>query len=362
MHLEYYWKKKTIVAFLLSVMVTWIHTSSFEQYTLQLPYSAGFSELAVFLGNLFQYTVCRVAVPLFFILAGANLFRNYSRENYKEKMLSRVKSLVVPYLVWNTLVMLFYIATSYTFISEYFTARAKFELTFQNVLDSILFRKCNYVFWFMYDLIIYTALTPVFHFLTSRKWAGWVFAAAALALPLLKLPVFGWIGIQEDYLVYYVIGCVIGKYYFLWFTKKSAKNCSVAAGLVCLGCMAIQMLSRYILSVPETVMTLLVIVFAFSFWVFMDLVIPSVRVRTYMGFTMFIYAMHPDVSAIFAKLIYLIGPKKMWMAFPNFLLTAVLTVVSICVFAWLVRKVFPKGFAVLTGFRNPVSVREARSE
>lgn len=351
--MDYYWKKKTILSFVLSVMVTWIHTSAFEQYTLQLPYHAGMSEAVTVCGYFFQYTVCRVAVPLFFIMAGANFFRNYSRELYGKKLLSRARSLLVPYLVWNTLVMLFYIVTSYTAISRFFTGRERFVLSLSNVVEAVLFRKCNYVFWFMYDLIIYTILTPLFDLLTSRKWIGWLFTIGALFLPLLRLRAFDVIRIDESYLVFYAFGCMIGKHYFHIFTERANGSVRAVSAVACIACMTLQMLHKCgVLILPAVVMNALVLLFALAFWNVADAVVPAIRERTFMKSTMFIYALHPDVSAVIVKCIYLIGPEQMWMAFVNFGISAVLTVAVICVAAELLRRYLPKAYGVLAGFRQ----------
>ena len=350
--MDYYWKKKTILSFVLSVMVTWIHTSAFEQYTLQLPYQAGMSEAVTVCGYFFQYTVCRVAVPLFFIMAGANFFRNYRRELYGKKLRSRAKSLLIPYLVWNTLVMLFYIATSYTAISQFFTGRERFVLSLSNVVEAVLFRKCNYVFWFMYDLIIYTVLTPLFDLLTSRKWIGWLFTLGTLFLPILKLGIFDVIRIDESYLVFYAFGCMIGKHYFPVFTKRAERPVRAVSVLACAVCMTLQMLHKCgVIVLPGVAMNALVLLFALAFWNAADAVVPSVRERTFMKSTMFIYALHPDVSAVIVKIIYLLGPKQMWMAFVNFGISAVLTVAVICAAAELLRRYLPKTYGVLAGFR-----------
>ena len=99
-------------------------------------------------------------------------------------------------------------------------------------------------------------------------------------------------------------------------------------------------------------MNALVLLFALAFWNAADAVIPGIRERNFMKSTMFIYALHPDVSAVIVKCIYLLGPKKMWMAFVNFGISAVLTVAVICVAAELLRRYLPKAYGVLAGFRQ----------
>lgn len=52
-----------------------------------------------------------IAVPLFLIISGYLFYNNievFSRDVYKRKILSRIKSLLIPYLIWNTIAYLLY--------------------------------------------------------------------------------------------------------------------------------------------------------------------------------------------------------------------------------------------------------------
>jgi len=94
-----FWDKKTTISYVLAIMVFFIHGSSYGQYS----YGEDLTSSAVkILGNLFP-AIAQVAVPLFMIIAGALFFRNYEQAKYGQKIKKRVKTLLVPYLTWNTL-------------------------------------------------------------------------------------------------------------------------------------------------------------------------------------------------------------------------------------------------------------------
>ena len=59
-----------------------------------------------FLKLLVSQTLVKVAVPVFFIMSGYLFFANvekWSLKVYKAKILRRVKTLLIPYLIWNLL-------------------------------------------------------------------------------------------------------------------------------------------------------------------------------------------------------------------------------------------------------------------
>lgn len=72
---SYFGNKKILVTYVLSVLVFWIHISTFYNYG---PYPPALDFLIIF----FQSVASRAAVPLFFILSGALFYRNYTPIRY----------------------------------------------------------------------------------------------------------------------------------------------------------------------------------------------------------------------------------------------------------------------------------------
>lgn len=350
--IDYFWKKKTIVSFVLALLVIFIHTSSTSQYILQLPDSSA-KDIVILADHLWTDTLPRVAVPLFFVLSGATFFRDYHPGMYRAKLRARVRSLFIPYLIWNTLVMCFYLFCSYTPIHHFFLGRERFLLTPANIINAVLFYQCNYVFWFMYNLIVFVILTPVFDLLTSRKWLAHLFVAASMLLPFWASSVFDAVKLDAGSVVFYAIGCLVGKYYFAEFTSPAPRIAQFFCLALCALCMTLQMLNLYrIVPLPPILRRMLLIVFCIAFWKTMDLIAGRIAPKPYMNYAFFIYAMHPDIQSVFVKLIYLAGPKLLWMVFPNLILSYIATVAVIIAFATVLRKILPKVYSALSGGRG----------
>lgn len=127
------------------------------------------------LSNIMSDYICQIAVPLFFLLSGYLFFFNvssFSWDIYKSKLRRRVHSLLIPYLFWNSLILLFYIfiqtlfpgltsgvnkfITSYT-LSDWFHA-------YWDINGGPICLQ----FWFIRDLMVISLLTPILYFLINK--------------------------------------------------------------------------------------------------------------------------------------------------------------------------------------------------
>lgn len=128
----------------------------------ELPYFSKFSY--------FLYEELRFPVPLFFFISGFLFFYNikvYNKEIYKKKIKSRVKTLLIPYLVWNLA------AIAVTFLVQSFipdsmrgTAKSIVDFRISDWIASFLGGAFPYnqPLWFIRNLIVISLLTPLVYF------------------------------------------------------------------------------------------------------------------------------------------------------------------------------------------------------
>lgn len=141
------------------------------------------------IGNFVSQILPAIPVPLFFIISGYLYFCNlpidkgFNKEQYKDKTKKRIKSLLIPYLCWNLLVLVFYAITQqlttgtsvmakegYILISDYkiidyikaFTAIDSTGLPIDGPL------------WFIRDLFIMAVLSPLFYYGIKYLKYGWL--------------------------------------------------------------------------------------------------------------------------------------------------------------------------------------------
>lgn len=122
-----------------------------------------------------------IRVPIFFFIAGMLFFRNYTTPSsafYKKQWRKRVDSLLIPYVFWNSALILFYlIAQSTPLLNGLFSGRFT-QITaygWKDFLDAFgitTYRPVSFHFWFVRDLMFVSLLTPFIAF-SLRKAGLW---------------------------------------------------------------------------------------------------------------------------------------------------------------------------------------------
>ena len=124
--------------------------------------------------------------PLFFLVSGFLFFQKYdgSWATYKEKLSRRVKTLLIPFLIWNFATYLVYFAgesipaTKVYFATKYWPPIRSFTaLDYANAFFGFTVKfPMSYQFWFIRDLMVMVVLSPLIYLLLKRR-------AVAITLP-----------------------------------------------------------------------------------------------------------------------------------------------------------------------------------
>ncbi len=168
--------------------------------------------------NLISGGICRVAVPLFFFISGYLFFLGGGiKVDYKQKFKRRFFSLWVPYILWNTLYLLFFAIGQSLFPSllsgnnkliSNFTVINYLEV-YWNIIGGLF--PMNGPFWFLRDLIVVSLFAPIIHWCIKRT-------KGLIILLLLILWVFNigtvgtWGVIRIDGFLFFSIGAYLSIY------------------------------------------------------------------------------------------------------------------------------------------------------
>ncbi len=153
--------------------------------------------------------LARIAVPLFFFISGFLFFyrSEFTLASYKTKLKKRVRTLLVPYVFWNMVVLLLTLLTQ-MFLSSMTSGRTKLvsEYGCFDWLDVFwsnggIYPMC-YQFWFIRDLMVVVLCSPLVYALVRYGKA-----LAILALGVLWM--FGW--------WFNVVGISITAFFFFSF-------------------------------------------------------------------------------------------------------------------------------------------------
>ena len=344
--LDYFWQKKTLLSFFAVIFVIIIHNSTTAFYNLDQ------GSLAKFTNNFhdsFAYILGSIAVPLFFFLAGFTFFRNFKLKDYPRKIKSRFKSLLLPYLIWNTLALLFFIVVYFTPLKELISGREMFEPSIRNVFEGIFLYKYNFQFWFLYDLMIYVLLTPLIYLLIYKKPLGLLSLILVFLLPLLTT---SFLKVNLYFTIFYFLGCLLGKYCLAEFTKKSSKKISLIAGFFFCLVLALKTMIFYgVLNPPFIISNLLTIFLLLSFWFFSDLFISKFKPHTFYKEFFPIFTIHTYFLPVFIKIFLLILPLNAISMLSTEIITTLLTVIFTTAVAYFWHKKLPRLYNIVFGAR-----------
>lgn len=181
-----------LLRFPLAIMVIFIHMSP----SVVSPLVADFNLLSWqgiynVLGVVLSHVLTGIAVPTFFMISGFLFFvnfRQWSWDGYKNKIRSRVKTLLIPYIMWNAMALISVLLCvtggvllkgkpSYGIV--YFLRENawhafydihEWDTTRVNWLGIGLRMTgpCDLPLWFLRDLIIVTLLSPVVYYSVKR--------------------------------------------------------------------------------------------------------------------------------------------------------------------------------------------------
>lgn len=140
-------RKVTIVSFILSVFVLYIHAKNLAYYD----FGDAHGTLIYVLNQIMSETFGRVAVPFFFLQSGYWMFRydifETKSDILKRKLKKKVVSLGVPYLIWNTLGLLFFIImTRLPGMPFNIYGGQVVAITFNNIFEGIFLHKFYFPF------------------------------------------------------------------------------------------------------------------------------------------------------------------------------------------------------------------------
>lgn len=182
--------KITWFTFLFSLLVVWVHSYNAELYLGISAWSDRIESIERFVGE----TVAQIAVPGFFMISSYLFFRGFSMGVLKRKWTSRIRSVLVPYIVWNTLYYLGYAVGSRLPVVGGIIGKGTIPLSLPALIDAIIHFTYNYVFWYLYQLILLIVLAPVIYLLVKKAWIGFIYLGVLLvsiylgaALPELNL-------------------------------------------------------------------------------------------------------------------------------------------------------------------------------
>ena len=351
-----FWKKKEFISFLLSILVFFIHS----YFAPEIGGGGAISVVNHKVSYFFSNAITRFAVPMFFAMSGMTFFRGYDQSKYLGKIKARVFTLVIPYLLWNTIWLLWEIFTSHSFLAR-FSDGVPYPITLTNILKGIFFYGCNIPFWFIFDLIVFSLAAPIVFLIIKNKYVG-IAAVAVLSVASL----FG-IHLPEGLfyypmaIVFYLMGAVVGYHFFGLACKKSKKPTQIASATFLVAyVLAKTFVPREMLVDNYLAQVVVYTLAAFSLWNIADIFAERIKPRKIYGRSFAVYAMHLPIAIVILKILTICLPQSEWLEIPKFVIMIISTLAIINLICIILEKLAPKTYAILMGNRLAGSCRTGK--
>lgn len=182
-----------LLRFPLAVVVLTIHTFTTNGFTLQgVPISLGDMPILLEINHVIDGFLRGQSVPIYFFISGFVFFLGVklTKEKYLQKLKNRVKTLLIPYLIWNIVFVLKSLLLRLPCFSSLFPTAHKIQLDFSlsailetfwdnskgifgmapttnEIVDNSIF-PADSPLWFVRDLMIVVLCTPVLYWVLKR--------------------------------------------------------------------------------------------------------------------------------------------------------------------------------------------------
>jgi len=134
-----------------------------------------------FLKLLISQTLVKVAMPVFFIISGFLFFVNVKEWNfhvYLTKIRRRLKTLLIPYVLWNLLMAVKLKTFCWSMFWTYWKPAGIQIDWFGN--EQLMTAPANMPLWFLRDLMVVSLLTPIIY-IAIRRFGCWLMAILTIA-------------------------------------------------------------------------------------------------------------------------------------------------------------------------------------
>jgi len=340
-----------IFSFVVSCFMVLFHAGMYDNSNAVNQFDRELSELINYDYKLLAF----FGLSFFFSVTGFLLFYGLNYRNYLKKIERRVHSLLIPYLIWQALVL----------IKDLCIGR-RYEI------PDVLLRTfglelwpLNGPLWYVYVVFLLALLlSPVLLLMFSSKRSAWISTFAMLILirflkqtsiePVRIVVSYGLFSRILTYLPAYMIGAYYGRFY--------EKNRMPESMVYSLAVVLFAYLLGFKISgffTDMVVMTLpMVLIFIFPS-------IPKLENRKIYGYTFLIYALHHpfivDLKGFIDEgLAWIPIPVTILNIFEHMLILAV-SVLLAAGLSKLLEKLSPKILAVITGGRTPVNTGDSTS-
>ncbi|MDF2454821.1 MAG: hypothetical protein K0R51_814 [Cytophagaceae bacterium] len=349
-------EKLKVLSFCAMVLVVFLHSYNVVVNSLygNIVLNKGYS---FFIQDFFSQGITRIAVTLFFAISGYLFYLNIEGRaiDFILKIKKRIKTLMIPYLIWSLWGILFYwMLQSIPQSKPFFTNALIANYSVDELLITLFLDPIPYQLWFIRDLLLIIVLIgPLIYWLIKYvRFSVLVFISLwffGVDFPILN----------EEALTFFVVGAFFSISKSNWLVKDLSAKYWIFL-LLWIGLVLFKTILLHNefpnLMLLNRIHKTSILVGLMAVWIYYDFLFKKEVVTNWnfyhiTSFSFFLYAFHEPVLIMFKKgLFYLIGKSE----FASLLvyITAPLVVIALSIFiSFHFKRILPKAYDLITGGR-----------
>lgn len=366
---KYLSNKIKFISFISIIMVVYVH--AYDLVDRFLEPGTIISDTGNFT-SFFQYFISngltRVSVPFFFAISGYLFFINLRPKfmGFIKKMRTRVRSVLIPYLLWCLLGSLFlYLTQLVPYLIDCFDGGILSTYGIIDYIYSIIISPIPFQLWFLNDLIKYIIISPIIYLLVRKLsflpiiplFLMWFFEFSPLQYISIEGILFftlgAFLGVKKIHIKREHNKIIIGIVALLWLGLLGYKTYSAYNPVSIVLYIST---SEYVISAIMLFHKISIILGIITVWVGYDIVIGELseedKLLKFAPYTFFIFAGHVPLLNILINVLLKTLPNNYVVKLLVYILIPVVVISLLILLAKLLTKYLNPVYNILTGGRD----------
>src|SRR5882672_2758814 len=165
-------RKLRVLTWFAILLVVWVHAfNSYPRYLVPNTLVEGGFNVVSYVEYLVSNGMARFVMPFFFATSGYLFFfrTGLARPDFTSKVTRRVRTVVVPYLIWNCIgIAVVVAARNLQWFQEFMPQYLK-EMTWEQFGSGFIFGPVSFQLWYLRDLFLLCLLSPIIYFICRHR-------------------------------------------------------------------------------------------------------------------------------------------------------------------------------------------------
>ena len=215
----YFQKKVLVLNVFLTFVIVVLHSSPLNRIGIDNEVDYPFVHGVAIFGH--------IGVPMFYFISAILFYKDLNFGRIGEKLKRRVRSLLIPFLLWNTLFVAIYWSITHVSFTSSMMNMPAVPSDFSSLIAAVIDSKYTPL-WFVKDLMIYCCLSPLFMALLNNKQVYMI-----SVLGIIAYNIFGNVSYESifHWMPVYMVGAYCGHFELYRITPprnvKKYQQCAV---------------------------------------------------------------------------------------------------------------------------------------